>query len=137
MSSVITIIHQDQLSEVALKILQTHSGQRHFAFEGEMGAGKTSLIKGICKALGCSENITSPTFSIVNTYQTINRTVVYHFDFYRIKNINEVYDMGYEDYFHEDAYCFIEWPEKVKDILPKDIVFIKIEVNHKKRSISY
>ena len=98
-----------------------------FAFHGEMGAGKTTFIKAICKELGVTDVITSPTFAIVNEYRsTTSGELIYHFDFYRIKKLEEVYDMGYEDYFYSGALCFIEWPELVEDLLPEDAVRVDI-----------
>ena len=94
-----------------------------------MGAGKTTFIKAICKELGVEDDAVSPSFSIVNEYKTSHHkpTIIYHFDFYRIKNISEVYDMGYEDYFYGNSYCFIEWPEKIETLLPPNYVEVKIE----------
>ncbi len=137
MSQSITISNRSQLYVAAQKLLQFHANKKHFAFEGEMGAGKTTFIKEICKFLGSNKNISSPTFSIVNQYATSSNVLIYHFDFYRIKNEQEAYDMGYEDYFAEDAYCFIEWPEKIKGLLPQDVVWVKIEVNNQERIIHY
>jgi len=92
-----------------------------FAFYGKMGAGKTTFIKAVCEELGVDDVITSPTFAIVNEYRSdTTGELVYHFDFYRIKNIGEVYDMGYEDYFYSGAVCFIEWPELIDELLPAD-----------------
>ena len=99
-------------------------------FDGEMGAGKTTLIKSICKNLGVIDEVSSPTFSIVNEYKTVNGKTVYHFDFYRIKSIEEVYDMGVEDYFNSGNICLIEWPEKIKEILENEIA-LKIFINLK------
>ena len=99
-----------------------------FAFNGQMGAGKTTFIKALCEALGVSEVVTSPTFSIVNEYRSDETgELIYHFDFYRIKKLDEVYDMGYEDYFYSGALCFIEWPELVEEVLPGDAVKVIIE----------
>ena len=99
-----------------------------FAFNGQMGAGKTTFIKALCEALGVSEVVTSPTFSIVNEYRSDETgELIYHFDFYRIKKLDEVYDMGYEDYFYSGALCFIEWPELVEEVLPGDAVKVTIE----------
>ena len=98
-----------------------------FAFYGKMGAGKTTFIKAVCEELGVDDVITSPTFAIVNEYEGEN--TIYHFDFYRIKRIEEVYDMGYEDYFYSGALCFIEWPELIEDLLPEDAVRVDIGVN--------
>jgi tRNA threonylcarbamoyladenosine biosynthesis protein TsaE len=93
-----------------------------------MGAGKTTFIKAVCEELGVNDVITSPTFAIVNEYRSdIADELIYHFDFYRIKKLSEVYDMGYEDYFFSGALCFIEWPELVEELLPGDAVKVKIE----------
>lgn len=98
-----------------------------FAFYGKMGAGKTTFIKAICEELGVEDVITSPTFSIVNEYRSEkNGELIYHFDFYRIKKIEEVYDMGYEDYFYSGALCFLEWPELVEELLPEDVTKVTI-----------
>lgn len=99
-----------------------------FAFYGKMGAGKTTFIKAVCKALGVDDVVTSPTFAIVNEYRTDTAELIYHFDFYRIKKLEEVYDMGYEDYFDSGALCFIEWPELIEELLPADVVKVKIDV---------
>lgn len=99
-----------------------------FAFYGGMGAGKTTFIKALCRCLGVDDVITSPTFSIVNEYHRADGDgIVYHFDFYRIKKLDEVYDMGYEEYFYSGCPCFIEWPELVEDLLPEDAVKVRIE----------
>lgn len=99
-----------------------------FAFYGKMGAGKTTFIKSVCEALGVTDVVNSPTFSIVNEYRSdTTGELIYHFDFYRIKNLDEVYDMGYEDYFYSGAVCFIEWPELIEDVLPGDAVRVTIE----------
>jgi tRNA threonylcarbamoyladenosine biosynthesis protein TsaE len=101
-----------------------------FAFNGQMGAGKTTFIKALCEALGVSETVTSPTFSIVNEYRSDETgELIYHFDFYRIKKLDEAYDMGCEDYFYSGAVCFIEWPELVEDLLPGNTVWVDIRVN--------
>lgn len=103
-------------------------GDRHvFAFYGHMGAGKTTFIKAVCEELGVDDVITSPTFAIVNEYTDGNGQPVFHFDFYRIKKLEEVYDMGYEDYFYSGALCFIEWPELIEELLPEDAVRVHIE----------
>lgn len=99
-----------------------------FAFYGKMGAGKTTFIKSVCEELGVDDVITSPTFAIVNEYRSDETgELIYHFDFYRIKKIDEVYDMGYEDYFYSGALCFIEWPELIEELLPGDAVKVTIE----------
>lgn len=102
-----------------------------FAFYGKMGAGKTTFIKAICEELGVEDVITSPTFAIVNEYRSaINDELIYHFDFYRIKKLEEVYDMGYEDYFYSGALCFLEWPELIEEILPGETVKVSITANN-------
>ncbi len=116
-----------QLPAVAAEIISFSANGRIFLFHGDMGAGKTTLIKALCQCLGTEETVTSPTFSIVNEYiGAANK--IYHFDFYRLKNQSEALDMGYEEYFYSDAYCFIEWPEKIPDLLPDHYINIKINV---------
>ena len=124
----ITITSIDGLPMVAEKILNSFKGKRLFAFQGTMGAGKTTLIKEICKQLQVVEVVNSPTFSLVNEYTTADGGFVYHFDFYRIKKIEEAYDFGYEEYFFGEGVCLIEWPEVIEELIPDDAVAIKIEV---------
>lgn len=101
---------------------------RVFAFYGKMGAGKTTFIKAVCENLGVTDVITSPTFAIVNEYTSeTSGDTIYHFDFYRIKKIEEVYDMGYEEYFYSGSLCFIEWPELIEGLLPDDATKVTIE----------
>lgn len=126
-----TIIKVHSLKEInkaAHELLNLLNNKRVIAFFGEMGAGKTTFIKAICKALGVSDAVISPTFSIVNEYQSSSHGTIYHFDFYRIENIEEAYDFGYEEYFYSQNYCFIEWPEKIKGLLPENTVSVKIEI---------
>jgi tRNA threonylcarbamoyladenosine biosynthesis protein TsaE len=123
----LTATSTTQLPSIASEIISFAKNTRIFLFYGDMGAGKTTLIKALCESLGTTEPVTSPTFSIVNEYiGTKNR--IYHFDFYRLKNQTEALDMGYEEYFYSDAYCFIEWPEKIPDLLPANYVSINIKV---------
>ena len=123
----------DYIREAAREFIANIGEHRVFAFYGKMGAGKTTFVKAICEELGVDDVITSPTFAIVNEYtlhtphSTFHTPQIYHFDFYRIKRLEEVYDMGYEEYFYSGALCFIEWPELIEDILPDDAVRVSIE----------
>ncbi len=119
----------DDIHAAAKKFVEQLGKGRVFAFYGKMGAGKTTFIKAVCEVLGVSDVITSPTFAIVNEYTTEEGESIYHFDFYRIKKIEEVYDMGYEDYFYSGRLCLLEWPELVEDLLPDDAVKVHIEAN--------
>ena len=101
--------------------------ERLFAFKGSMGAGKTTFIKEICKYLGVVDEVTSPTFAIINEYFTLEDQSVFHFDFYRIKKMVEVMDIGYEEYIYSGNYCLMEWPEKIEELLPENIVYVQIE----------
>ena len=134
----VSVSSLSELKNVASTILTDMHDKNVFAFYGKMGAGKTTLIKSFCKELGVDEVVTSPTFSLVNEYSDKNDKPVYHFDFYRIKKIDEVFDIGYEEYFYSDNYCFIEWPELVVELLPDSYVYISIEEDDGgKRVISY
>ena len=118
---------ESQLLKVAERIIKYAVDQKVFLFYGEMGAGKTTLINSICSYLGVQERTSSPTFSIVNEYKYLNSSI-FHFDFYRLKSQNEALDLGYEEYFYSGAYCFVEWPEKIPELLPENYLKIKIEV---------
>lgn len=119
-----------QLPEAAKQFVQAMDQNTVFAFYGKMGAGKTTFIKAICDCLGVVDTVTSPTFAIVNEYQSDTvHYPIYHFDFYRIKKLEEVYDMGYEDYFYGGGICLIEWPELIEDLLPEDAVHVDIKEN--------
>lgn len=118
----------DKIDEAAIQFIKTMGDNTVFAFRGEMGAGKTTFIKAICENLGVSDTINSPTFAIVNEYRSDSAELIYHFDFYRINKIEEVFDFGYEDYFYSGSLCFIEWPELIEDLLPKDAVNVQIKV---------
>ncbi len=120
---------EQDLNEIAQKLITDFGGKKVILFYGEMGMGKTTLIKVLCQELGVEELTNSPTFSIVNEYLTKDDTTIYHFDFYRIEAEEEVFDMGYEDYFYNDSYCFIEWPEMIPNLLPEDAVKVKIDLD--------
>jgi tRNA threonylcarbamoyladenosine biosynthesis protein TsaE len=115
----------EHIREAAREFIENIGDRTVFAFYGSMGAGKTTFIKAICEELGVEDVITSPTFAIVNEY-SLSTNTIYHFDFYRIKKLEEVYDMGFEDYFYSGALCFIEWPELIEEVLPDDAVKVTI-----------
>ena len=135
----ITIPSLEHIAEAAREFIDAIGDRRVFAFYGSMGAGKTTFIKAVCETLGVKDQVTSPTFAIVNEY-TADATAasdsslftlcssleIYHFDFYRIKRLEEAYDMGCEEYFYSGSFCFIEWPELIEDLLPEDTVRVTI-----------
>lgn len=117
----------DNIHDAAKTFINNMGTGKVFAFYGKMGAGKTTFIKAVCEELGVTDVITSPTFAIVNEYRSdTTGELIYHFDFYRIKKLEEVYDMGYEDYFYSGALCFLEWPELIEELLPGDAVKVTI-----------
>jgi tRNA threonylcarbamoyladenosine biosynthesis protein TsaE len=118
-----------QLPQIAQQIIEK-SSKKTLLFYGSMGVGKTTLIKEIVKQLGVDDVVSSPTFSLVNEYQSRNGETIYHFDFYRIHNEEEALDIGIEDYFYNNDWCFIEWPEKVKNLLPLNAVEIHLSLNN-------
>ena len=142
---VIRINNIGEIREAAQAFIETIGQHRVFAFYGKMGAGKTTFIKAVCEELGVEDVVTSPTFAIVNEYTPIPEqgsptrslsslllppsSKIFHFDFYRIKRIEEVYDMGYEEYFYSGSLCFIEWPELIEDLLPDDAIRVTITEN--------
>lgn len=126
-----TIKEEKELAEAASGLLKEFKNKRVFVFSGTLGSGKTTFIKYLCKRLEVKNGISSPTFSLVNEYECNDGSIVYHFDFYRIKDIQEAYDIGYEEYFYSGNYCFIEWPEKIDGLVPPDAVRLKIEINNK------
>lgn len=128
---------EGQLPQVAAKLIRDNPHSRIMAFYGKMGIGKTTLIKAICNFLEVTDIVGSPTFSIVNQYLTSNNQTLYHFDFYRIKKQEEVFDLGYEDYFFSGNYCFLEWPEKIDALLPDDCLKIYLDEIDGLRSIRY
>lgn len=111
-----------EINSVAREFLKLVGNKRVFAMYGAMGVGKTTFVKAICEEMGVEDTINSPTFAIVNEYHTSKGDIIYHFDFYRIDDVKEAYDFGYEDYFYSSGLCFIEWPEKIESILPNDVV---------------
>jgi tRNA threonylcarbamoyladenosine biosynthesis protein TsaE len=117
-----------ELDAIASEILGLDELKRIFTLKGQLGAGKTALIKSFCKVLNVREDVTSPTFSILNEYVTGNGDPVYHFDLYRLKSRTELFDFGYEVYFYSGNHCFIEWPEIAGDLIPDDHIAISIEV---------
>ncbi|MEL4308667.1 tRNA (adenosine(37)-N6)-threonylcarbamoyltransferase complex ATPase subunit type 1 TsaE [Joostella sp. CR20] len=119
--------HLDELSEVAKEIIK-NTTSKILLFNGEMGVGKTTLIKEIVKQLGSNDRVSSPTFSLVNEYKGTTDTI-YHFDLYRLNDIEEAYQIGIEDYLYSNAWCLIEWPEKIKDFLPKKTTIIDIKAH--------
>ncbi|MDI3505847.1 MAG: tRNA threonylcarbamoyladenosine biosynthesis protein TsaE [Bacteroidota bacterium] len=115
-----------EIHQAARQFLAEIDNQNVFAFYGDMGAGKTTFIKAVCEELGVQEPITSPTFAIINEYRDKKGKSIYHFDFYRIKKLEEVFDFGYEDYFYSGNLCFIEWPELVESLLPENVVRLSL-----------
>lgn len=126
----ITIKSIEDISNAATQFIELMGDDTVFAFYGKMGAGKTTFIKELCRQLGIDDEVNSPTFAIVNEYRSdTTAELVYHFDFYRIKKLEEVYDLGYEDYFYSGALCFIEWPELIEEVLPEDARRVTITEN--------
>lgn len=118
----------EHINEAAREFIAAMGDNTVFALYGKMGAGKTTFIKALCQELGVEDVVTSPTFAVINEYRSdIAGELIYHFDFYRIKKLEEVYDMGYEDYFYSGALCFIEWPELVEELLPGNTIKVTIE----------
>lgn len=133
----IPINNLNELPLVARKLFDFANGAKFFIFEGEMAAGKTTFIKAFCAILGVVEVVSSPTFSIVNEYES-ESGLIYHFDFYRLKNLQEAYDIGYEEYFYSGNYCLIEWPSKVEDLLPEKYIKVEIEITgNEKRTFRF
>ena len=125
----------EDLDVIAKQLIESIESQKKIVFSGEMGVGKTTLIKAICKVLNVQDEVVSPTFSMVNEYHNKSGEVIYHFDFYRIKSKEEIYDLGYEEYFYSDAYCFVEWPEKAFGLVKENKAQVQIKVENEKRII--
>ena len=119
----------EHIREAARQFIDAMGDQQVYAFYGHMGAGKTTFIKAICEELGVDDVVTSPTFAIVNEYTAADGTHIYQFELYRIKKLEEVYDMGYEDYFYGNGLCFIEWPEMMEELLPDGATKVQITEN--------
>lgn len=125
-----------ELNKVAEKFIEAHPADRLFAFYGKMGSGKTTFIKALCEKLQVVDWVTSPTFALINVYETEQSREIYHFDFYRIQRLEELFDLGYEEYFFSDRYCFVEWPELIEPLLPPNTVKITItEIENGRRII--
>ena len=134
----ILLINAQSDEVAATDILDKCSSARVFAFDGKMGAGKTTFIKHLCETMGTKDVVNSPTFAIVNVYEIASSEEVYHFDCYRIKDIREALDMGTEEYLYSGNYCFIEWAEMIEPLLPEDTIWVKIEVEENgERSLSF
>ncbi|WP_313189512.1 tRNA (adenosine(37)-N6)-threonylcarbamoyltransferase complex ATPase subunit type 1 TsaE [Sphingobacterium sp.] len=121
------VANTESLPAAAAWLIENAGDKRVFVFQAPMGAGKTTFIKAICAYLQVEDSTSSPTFSIVNEYHSENGPI-YHFDFYRLKSEQEAFDLGYEEYFYSGDYCFIEWPEKIPNLIPEDAAAVKIEV---------
>ncbi len=124
----VTSTSPHDLTQAARQILSSLPEARVFAFYGEMGAGKTTLIKAFCQVLGSPDVVSSPTFSLVNEYEDEKGMPIFHFDFYRIKRLEEVFDMGFEEYIYSGYYCFLEWPERMSELLPENYVEVNLKV---------
>ena len=131
----IIIRHKKDIPAATRKLLKHAGYRRIFAFDGPLGAGKTTIIKAICKMLGAIDTASSPTFTIVNEYRREADSSLFHIDLYRIKKTEEAYDIGIEEYLSGDSYCFIEWPELIKDFLPEGTVNVRITVGENEERI--
>lgn len=130
------LVNEDQLAGLSRQLIELAGDRKIWLFNGEMGAGKTTLIKSICRTLGVTSEMSSPTFSIVNEYKTQNQESIYHFDLYRLKNPIELRDIGFEEYLHSGNHCFIEWPKLANDFLEEGVITIQISANDQQREIT-
>ncbi len=138
MKKTIEVKNLSELPKAAATILNDLKGHKVVAFFGKMGVGKTTLIKALCNELGVEDVVSSPTFALINEYLAGTGEPVFHFDFYRINSIEEVFDIGYEEYIYSDHFCFIEWPEMIMELLPESYVYLSINENEDGiRQISY
>lgn len=124
----LSIDSEDQLHEVAEALLDSLNGRTVVALRGEMGAGKTTLVRAVAEQLGASDQVTSPTFALVNQYEGAEGERIFHFDFYRIEDEREAFDLGYEEYFYSGDLCFVEWPEKIEGLMPDAVMEVRITV---------
>lgn len=124
--------NENDLPEIVSQLLDFADGRKKFTLSGDLGAGKTALVKAFCKRMGVDENVSSPTFSIVNQYSFKNETddqaIIHHMDLYRLRNVEEALDIGIEDYLYDEHFCFIEWPEIIEELLPPEVIHIKITI---------
>lgn len=127
MLATLTLRKASEAPDIARLILQSHAERRVFALHGDLGAGKTTLIKALCEALGVADATSSPSFAIVNEYRMADDRPVYHFDLYRLRDARELLDIGFEEYLDSGAYCFIEWPELADELLPREVLHLTIE----------
>ena len=127
----ITIFSLQELNSAAERFLKLAGKHKVIAFTGELGAGKTTFIQAICRRLGIEVDVNSPTFSLVNEYFSPAGDSVFHFDLYRIESQEELFDMGYEEYFYSGSLCLIEWPEKAKNLIPENALWVQIKVTEK------
>ena len=125
----------EALQKVAAELLNLSKGRRLFCLYGEMGAGKTTFVKAFCRELNVADEVASPTFSVINEYLCKDGSRVYHFDFYRIKRVDEALDLGIEDYFESGSFCFIEWPGIIEELLPADVIKVKMTIEGNERVI--
>jgi len=132
----VVINSEAELPLLAEKILEKYKDSRVFIFEGDLGAGKTTLIKVLAQKLGVSSGLSSPSFGIINEYVSSNGNPIYHMDCYRLKDVSEAYDIGLEEILYDGHYCFIEWPDKIYNLLPDNFVWVRIRVSDKQRTFN-